>query len=258
MHIDDFHRYTAGELAHLCEVNEDMEVNLHHHEGIKYLRVTNFLKRPEKLAEFLQMFPAEDRNKTIAAGESTEIKSSAPGFQQYIKDFYFSDLNKKIFDIGKEYKIHRFKHESVKFDNFTNCCYPGMKAYNQNYLPHTDSFGLASNLYLTDAGNSATSFYRVKTKSGKVYHNEFDLRYIPKEEQEDLLSRYQYNTKDSGWSEWVHFEGDDLYEKYHDIPSEFNTLNMYKGNIWHSIKYNAETDPLRYSLVTAMIAVNTY
>ena len=47
-------------------------------------------------------------------------------------------------------KFHRYPLQRVRFDNFTNCCYPGMLAYQKNYLPHTDRFGIAANLYLTD------------------------------------------------------------------------------------------------------------
>jgi|11_taG_2_1085331.scaffolds.fasta_scaffold00028_36 hypothetical protein len=249
--LDSFNRYTSQELAFLTEINEEVEIKLIKEGDIKYIRATNILKRPDQLAEFLSKFPAEDRNKTIFDGGFTENTSSAPGFQQYIKDFYFSSWNKSIFNIGKDYKL--YKYTKCKFDNFTNCCYPGMLAYGKNFLPHTDSFGVAANVYLTDVPNTYTSFFRIKTKSGRYIHNEFDLKYVSREDADDLRERYQIYSNEDTWEDWQEFKGDAFYERYLQIPSEYNSMNMYKGNIWHSITYNSKKSPLRYSLVTAVI-----
>ena len=142
--INDFSRYTKEDIESITEINPDAEIKLHRVDGIKYIRATNFLKRPDDLAEFMSKFPAEDKNLTVAAGQKSDVGSSAPGFQQYIREFYFRKLNSEIFKIGYDLKLHKYNRSRTEFDNFTNCCYPGMQAYHRNYLPHTDSFGLAA------------------------------------------------------------------------------------------------------------------
>ena len=256
-HITEFSRYTREEIETLTEINPDAEIKLHQVDGIKYIRATNFLKRPDDLAEFMSKFPAEDRNLTIQAGQESDVGSSAPGFQQYISEFYFRELNKNLFKIGYDLKLHKYNQRRTEFDNFTNCCYPGMKAYHRNYLPHTDSFGLAANMYLTDPGTpTSTSFFRLRTSSGTLIHNEFELSRAGDRDVQELQERYTYDSSGVGWEPWVEFRGNDFYEFYYEIPAEYNSMSMYRGNIWHSITYDAsEKSKVRYSLVTAMVQV---
>ena len=254
-HITEFSRYTREEIETLTEINPDAEIKLHQVDGIKYIRATNFLKRPDDLAEFMSKFPAEDKNLTVAAGQKADVGSSAPGFQQYIRNFYFRALNKNLFKIGYDLKLHKYNQKRTEFDNFTNCCYPGMKAYHKNYLPHTDRFGIAANMYLTDPGTpTSTSFFRLRTSNGTLIHNEFELSRAAHADIKDIQDRYVYDSSEVGWEPWVKFKGNDFYEYYYDIPAEYNSMSMYRGNIWHSITYDAsEKSKVRYSLVTAML-----
>ena len=75
--INDFSRYTKEDIESITEINPDAEIKLHRVDGIKYIRATNFLKRPDDLAEFMSKFPAEDKNLTVAAGQESDVGSSA-------------------------------------------------------------------------------------------------------------------------------------------------------------------------------------
>ena len=256
MDIDNFSRYSSGDLESLIEISPNAEFELCRHDGIKYIKGHNVLRRPDDFAEFLSKFPAEDRNISLQRNEETQIDSSAPGFQQYLKENYFAKLNQKLFKVGYQMKLHRYPIQRVKFDNFTNCCYPGMLAFQKNYLPHTDRFGIAANLYLTDPGTkTSTSFYRIRCSSGNVYHNEFELSKAPKEDALELKARYIDEGANASWEPWVFFRGNDFYDFYYEIPAEYNSVSMYRGNVWHSICYDASPESkVRYSFVTAMFA----
>ena len=69
------------------------------------------------------------------------------------------------------------------------------------------------------------------------------------------------NSKDAGMmqctngdSEWVYYEGDDFYQRYHFLPSSFNSLSMYRGNRWHSATFDAKNSKRgRYSMVACIL-----
>ena len=256
MDISNFSRYTSADIESLTEINPNAEFELIQHNKIKYVKGSNVLKRPDDFAEFLSKYPAVDKNLSVELNQYTENTSSAPGFQQYIKENYFSKINNYLVKIGYDLKFHKYPHDRIRFNNFTNCCFSGMKAYQKNYLPHVDRFQFAANLYLTDCSTkTSTSFFRIKCSSGNVYHNNFELKYASEEDYLEIENRFRDDTANPYWEPWVEFKGNDFYERYHEIPSEYNSVSMYKGNSWHSITYDAsEKSKLRYSFVTAMLA----
>lgn len=247
--LDVFTRYSATELDALCEFNPEMEVETGECEGTKYLTVKNILKRPDDFREFVSKFPCEDRNKSIELDGKTHISSKAPGFQQPIEKTYLLLLSENLYNLGKSHQIFKYKKEDVEWEYYTNCCFPGMKSYNKNYLPHVDPFSIAANIYLTDVPNTGTSFFKFIGEDNKPFYSVSDLmrdRQRGYQKYEDNIKEYKI---ESGWSDWEYFTGDNFYQRYHYIPAEYNSCSMYRGNRWHSITYDASCDDVRYSVV---------
>lgn len=247
--LDKFTRYTAAELDALCEFNPDMEIITGECENTKYITVKNILKRPDDLREFISKFPCEDRNLSIEDNGRTHISSKAPGFQQPIEKIYMMELSKNLYELGISNKLFKYKQEDLEFEYYTNCCFPGMKSYNRNYLPHVDPFSIAANIYLTDVPDTGTSFFKFVGKDNKSFYSVSDLlrdRERGAQVYEDNINKYKI---ESGWSDWVKFTGDDFYQRYHYIPAEYNSCSMYRGNRWHGITYDATCDDVRYSIV---------
>ena len=267
--LDKFSRYTSTELEAICEFNPDMEVELHKHEGGKYLRIKNVLKRPDDLAEFCSKFPCQDRNKSIELGQSSPIKSKAPGFQQPIDDIYFTSLNKQIAEIGIQNNLVKYNLSDIKYRNYTNCCYPGMKAVAENYKPHVDFFSIAANFYLTDVKNTGTSFYKIETKAKSIYTdvdlsrrlNDPDIKAVydeiisSKSFPPTCLTQEKYDQlmlEDDVVEDWIHWTGNHIWKRYLYVPAEYNSCLMYRGNIWHTITYDPTVEDVRYSLVSVI------
>ena len=95
---------------------------------VSILKYENVLKRPDDLAEFCSKFPCQDRNKSIELGQSSNVKSKAPGFQQPIDDIYLTKLNQQVAKVGVKNNLFKYNLNDIKFRNYTNCCYPNMKA----------------------------------------------------------------------------------------------------------------------------------
>ncbi len=247
--LDQFDRYSARELDALVELNEDMEITSGDCEGTKYISIKNVLKRPDDLREFLSKFPSEDRMMSIERDGATHVSSKAPGFQQPIDKTYFLMLSDALYNLGKSEKLFKYDKKDVDFQYYTNCCYPGMKAFNKNYLPHVDPFSIAANFYLTDVPNTGTSFFKFIGKDNKSFYSTSDLM----RDRERGYQAYEDNVREykilSGWGEWKYYTGDHFYQRYHFIPAEYNSCSMYRGNRWHGITYDADSDDVRYSLV---------
>ncbi len=252
--LDVFHRYTASQLDAICEFNPAMDIEYGEAEGTKYITIRDVLLRPDDFREFISKFPCEDRNISIEQDNNTHISSKAPGFQQPIDKTYFPIMGQNLYTIGRNHNLFKYRQEDAKFEYYTNCCYPGMKAYNKNYLPHVDPFSIASNIYLTDVPNSGTSFFKFMSPSGKEYYSVSEL-VIDKEKgfatYKRGLEKYDLN---SGWSEWKYYTGDHFYQRYHYIPGEYNSCSMYRGNRWHSITYDSvNSTDVRYSIVGVLV-----
>ena len=49
------------------------------------------------------------------------------------------------------------------------------------------------------------------------------------------------------------FDGNENFKMYHEIPSKYNCVSMYKGKYWHSVKFDASVqNQIRYSLVSVL------
>ena len=148
-----------------------------------------------------------------------------------------------------------------------------MRAYNKNYLPHVDPFSYACNLFVTDSSQHGTSFFKyVDPVTEKSYYSMGDVMSAGKEIRErytqGLKDWYGYELSDpdkqtrgpgmmqatNGDSEWVHYTGDDFYTRYYFMPSDFNSMSMYRGNRWHSATFDAKNSKTgRYSMVACIL-----
>ena len=246
-------RYDSQELCDILEVNSDAEIKLVEIENnIKYIKIRNFLVRPEAARDFLTGFPAEDRTKSILNGNADKLctDSTAPGFQQPIPSLFFANnLSPVYFNVLKHNHMLHFPYKMCNWNYYTNCCYPDMPAYNKNYIPHTDPFSFAANLFLTDNEDSSTDLFKINVGDGKYVYRSRDLSRHHKAWLEEANRRSEKN-KGNEISKWHHWQGDDTYVKYHSIDAEFNSVSLYKGDFYHALGYDADLNSnVRYSLV---------
>ena len=266
--MSEFHRYTSKELDEVFELNNDLKINNQRHEesGLKYVTIQNFFKRPDAVIEFIKHIPSEDKTESILRDKFTYMASNAPGFQQPLESKLAKRLCDEIYELGKRTGLHKYESHQVAFNYYTNCCYPGMKACQNNWLPHIDPFSLACNMYLTQNDNTGTSFLRFVSTEGRAYYNSMQLSRSRKASEEysekyewsvESKKRFSKNTLEgTDISDWVYYEGDSpdeplpRFERYAFIKADRNMCSMYRGNRWHCISYDADKEKdIRYSLV---------
>jgi hypothetical protein len=97
------------------------------------------------------------------------------------------------------------------------------------WWPHSD-YQLVCNLWLCDY-EGGTAFYKYKG-----FPNVKDIKAPSIIDKNNLVP-------------WQNFEGDDDWELYYIIPSQFNTLAIYDGTNFHSA-YADFNDEYRYSLIS--------
>lgn len=272
--LEEFSRYSTHDIMDLTEVNkiDDIEVDIGDCEGLKYFRAHNILKNPLGLRDFMLTFPAENKEKSAIEGHSFS-GSKSPGLQQPIEKAFMGFLGWQIFDLCKQLNFLKYKSEAVNWKYYTNYYYNGMRAYNKNYLPHVDPFSYACNLFVTDSSQHGTSFFKyVDPVTEKSYYSMGDVMSAGKEIRErytqGLKDWYGYELSDpdkqtrgpgmmqatNGDSEWVHYTGDDFYTRYYFMPSDFNSMSMYRGNRWHSATFDAKNSKTgRYSMVACIL-----
>ncbi len=262
--LSDFSAYTYNELLELCEFNplNDLEILNTDCEGTRYLRIGNVFKNPLELREFVMKFPTEDKNRSLLEGEGESFgkSSKSPGMQQPLERQLIPAIGNQLYFIARRLNFIKFNKEHVTWKYFTNIYYPGMTAFNRNYLPHVDPFSLAANSFLTDSPTTATAFFRVKDRvNGKYYYGASEIYSNPDTRErhiKNLKERYGYCDKgfaDTGLEPWVKFDGDDYYEKYLSLPADFNSCYMYWGKKWHSVNFDAEKETkIRYSIVSVI------
>lgn len=249
-------RYTSKELYELGELNPDMEVECHTVEQLKYIKVYNFLKNPDDLVKFLVHYPSEDRTKTIGEGSEDKMNttSSAPGFQQPIPETHFlNNISVGFYNLLRHYHFIKYDFRTIKWSYYSNCCYPNMPAYKQNYYPHTDPFTYACNLFLTPTDNSSTDFFKYKINDERYVYNTKQLVRFPEHAERDSERRKNRENLGDGFQPWIRWEGDEYYQIYHSIPAEYNSITLYRGDVYHTIGYDAAKETsVRYSLVGAI------
>lgn len=306
VHQNDIPQFTFGELLEVSKFNDfdKLDIEMGECEGTKFLYIHNLLRNPLDLRKLMMNFPAENRlqSRKDAKRQNKGVgfsQSKAPGLQQPIERQLLPALgNELFFLIGDRLRFIKYRRESVNWKYFSNCFFPGMKAWDRNYLPHMDPFTYAANIFLTDHPKAATSFFKyVDPVTGKSHYNLPDVcsmkshkdgtkdRYV-----EGIIERYGYRPKDGveaakqtlnkmgaptkevlkkfekniynfsdqkyfkspdvGEEKWEFWSGDEFYQEYLELPSLFNTLSFYRGNRWHSAKFDAENEKsARYSLV---------
>lgn len=251
--LSSIKRYDSKEIIDLMEVNPDMQVEHFELEGgFRYVKIYDFLLHPERLIDFLKGFPTEDRTKSILNGNKDKLctESTAPGFQQPIPHTYFyNTLSPTLFNVLKHYHMLKYTYKMCNWSYYTNCCYPNMPAYNQNYIPHTDPFSFAANIFLTDNEDSSTDLFKINLGDGKYVYRAKDLARHHEHWLAEKSRREEKNNSDE-LTKWYHWKGDDTYIMYHSIKADFNSVTMYKGDYYHALGYDAELNTdVRYSLV---------
>lgn len=254
--LNEIPRYKSSDLIKCMEINPDMEVSYNKVEdNFEYIKVNNFLKNPESLVEFLKHFPCEDRTKTLEeeSGENLLTTSKAPGFQQQIPGLFFKKtITPSFFNLLKHYEMVKYDIRRCKWAYYTNCCYPKMKSYNNNYYPHVDPFTYAFNLFLSPAEYSSTDFFKLKISDNVYAYSVSQLGRFPEAQKEDIKRRQEKN-EIKEFSTWKIFEGDENYIRYLSIPADYNSVTIYRGDRYHSLAYDAEkAETIRYSLVGAL------
>ena len=284
IHKSDIPQFSFQDLLDCCRFNniDDMDVHVGEQHGQRFVYVQNILENPLQMRDFLKRFPAEDRNvsavQAIKNGGHSFSGSKAPGLQQPIEKMLMTAFaNELYFLLYKRLNFIKYSFRHIGWKYFTNCYYPGMNSYDRNYLPHTDPFSYAANLYLSDHGNeSGTSFFRHQDPVTKTWHYNLNTIYTDKATKDGTRRRYVDECKrrygyiedgtlekptlnwaikpeDSGYvgiEPWKLWEGDDFYQRYIYLPANFNSLSFYKGLRWHSATYDAENSKsARYSMV---------
>ena len=105
-----------------------------------------------------------------------------------------------------------------------------VKVWKNSWVPHTD-FDLVCNLWLCNY-EGGTAIYKYRG-----FLNQKDITPKPQGHDENNLVP------------WQNFEGDDDWELYYIIPSEFNTVAIYDGTNFHSTYANFNEE-YRYSLIS--------
>ena len=272
--LEHFKRYSTHEIMGICELNKvgDIEVDIGHNEGLRYLKAHNVLKRPLEFRDFMLNYPAENKEKSSKEGHSFS-GSSSPGLQQPVERVFMTFLGYQLYDLCKQYNFLKYKKDAITWKYYTNYYYNGMRAFNKNYLPHVDPFSFAANIFVTDSSEYGTSFFKyVDPVTKKSFYSMGDVMSsgdeIRNRYTEGLSKWYGYEISNAddrsrrtgmmqctnGDSEWVHYEGDDFYQRYHFLPSNFNSLSMYRGNKWHSATFDAKNSKRgRYSMVACIL-----
>jgi len=266
--MSEFNRYTSKQLDGIFELNDNLEIinDVVEECGLKYATIHNFFKRPDEVIDFLKHIPSEDKTESMMKDKFTYMASNAPGFQQPLESKLAKSLCDNLYELGKRTGLHKYEKSQVRFNYYTNCCYPGMKACQNNWLPHIDPFSLACNMYLTEVENTGTSFLKFISTEGREYYNATQLA-RSKRATEEYIKKYEWSQEQNKYfsknpiegtdiSDWVSYEGDPpdeplpRFEKYHYIKADRNMCSMYRGNRWHGITYDADKETnIRYSLV---------
>jgi len=197
------------------KINEDIKVKKINYGDFSYLCVENFLKTPEKAIELLSKYPAIDGGVyTPGARQNLTPMDLVPILQAY----------KTIMaTVGVEI-------DPTHFITSSNIVWKDVKVWKNSWMPHTD-FDLVCNLWLCNY-EGGTAIYKYRG-----FLNQKDITPKPQGHDENNLVP------------WQNFEGDDDWELYYIIPSEFNTVAIYDGTNFHGTYANFNEE-YRYSLIS--------
>ena len=197
------------------KINEDIKVKKIHYGDFSYLCVENFFKTPEKAIELLLKYPALDGGVyTPGARQNLTPMDLVPILQGY----------KLIMaTVGVEI-------DPTRFITSSNIVWKDVKVWKNSWMPHTD-FDLVCNLWLCNY-EGGTAIYKYRG-----FLNVKDITPKPQGYNKNKLVP------------WQNFEGDDDWELYYIIPSEFNTVAIYDGTNFHGTYANFNEE-YRYSLIS--------
>ena len=197
------------------KINEDIKVKKIHYGDFSYLCVENFFKTPEKAIELLLKYPALDGGVyTPGARQNLTPMDLVPILQGY----------KLIMaTVGVEI-------DPTRFITSSNIVWKDVKVWKNSWMPHTD-FDLVCNLWLCNY-EGGTAIYKYRG-----FLNVKDITPKPQGYNKNKLVP------------WQNFEGDDDWELYYIIPSQFNTVAIYDGTNFHGTYANFNEE-YRYSLIS--------
>ena len=197
------------------KINEDIKVKKINYEDFSYLCIENFFKTPEKAIELLSKYPALDGGVyTPGARQNLTPMDLVPVLQAYKSIMATVDV----------------EIDPTHFITSSNIVWKDVKVWKNSWMPHTD-FDLICNLWLCNY-EGGTAIYKYKG-----FLNAKDITPKPKEPDQNKLVP------------WQNFEGDDDWELYYIIPSQFNTVAIYDGTNFHSTYANFNEE-YRYSLIS--------
>ena len=203
------------ELYDSLKINEDIKVKKIHYGDFSYLCVENFFKTPEKAIELLLKYPALD------GGVYT------PGARQNLTPM---DLVPILCAYKTIMATVGVEIDPTRFITSSNIVWKDVKVWKNSWMPHTD-FDLVCNLWLCNY-EGGTAIYKYRG-----FLNQKDITPKPQGHDENNLVP------------WQNFEGDDDWELYYIIPSEFNTVAIYDGTNFHGTYANFNEE-YRYSLIS--------
>ena len=197
------------------KINEDIKVKKIHYGDFSYLCVENFFKTPEKAIELLLKYPALDGGVyTPGARQNLTPMDLVPILQGY----------KLIMaTVGVEI-------DPTRFITSSNIVWKDVKVWKNSWMPHTD-FDLVCNLWLCNY-EGGTAIYKYRG-----FLNVKDITPKPQGYNKNKLVP------------WQNFEGDNDWELYYIIPSQFNTVAIYDGTNFHGTYANFNEE-YRYSLIS--------
>ena len=202
------------ELYDSLKVNEDIEVKKIHYGDFSYLCVENFFKTPEKAIELLLKYPALDGGVyTPGARQNLTPMDLVPVLQAYKSIMATVDV----------------EIDPTRFITSSNIVWKDVKVWKNSWMPHTD-FDLVCNLWLCNY-EGGTAIYK--------YRGFLNAK--------DITPEWQGHSR--LLVPWQNFEGDDDWELYYIIPSQFNTVAIYDGTNFHGTYANFNEE-YRYSLIS--------
>ena len=202
------------ELYDSLKVNEDIQVKKLNYGDFSYLCVENFFKTPEKAIELLSKYPALDGGVyTPGARQNLTPMDLVPVLKAY--EVIMATVGRKI--------------DPTRFVTSSNIVWKDVKVWKNSWMPHTD-FDLVCNLWLCNY-EGGTAIYK--------YRGFLNAK--------DITPEWQGHSR--LLVPWQNFEGDDDWELYYIIPSQFNTVAIYDGTNFHGTYANFNEE-YRYSLIS--------
>ena len=113
-----------SKLHRITEINPDAKVEFKTIQGLKLIKIYNFLKRPLELREFCMQFCSKDSHETLMDDIKEGRRSFSPGIQQIINPLFFNEsISQYLHEKLEEYNLYNGIAGS---EYYTNMFYPGM------------------------------------------------------------------------------------------------------------------------------------